>query len=292
MTQRICSVEGCDLPHDARGWCRVHYGRWRRHGDPLYHPSEKAPCRVDDCDAAPFGHGYCQRHYQRWKKHGDPLFEFGYPVQKCKVEGCGETFTRCAGHGMCTLHYQRWKKHGDPHYVIPRRVGVEPCSIEGCDKLIKAWGYCSRHASLYYKRGSAAPRMRGEIRDGKRICGACGEDVPIERWHIVGGVYRACLECAADYNRMRGHIRRVKIRGDARTERFSSREIFERDGWLCGICRDAIDRALTWPQPESASLDHVIPIARGGGHTRENSQASHLRCNLRKHASLPDEAAS
>lgn len=31
-----CSVEGCDEPVKSRGWCRLHYLRWYRHGDPLF----------------------------------------------------------------------------------------------------------------------------------------------------------------------------------------------------------------------------------------------------------------
>ena len=30
-----CSVTNCEKLVDSRGWCREHYGRWRRHGDPL-----------------------------------------------------------------------------------------------------------------------------------------------------------------------------------------------------------------------------------------------------------------
>lgn len=43
---RLCSVEGCDRPHNAKGYCPMHYGRWRAHGDPLVtvqifkHPDE------------------------------------------------------------------------------------------------------------------------------------------------------------------------------------------------------------------------------------------------------------
>lgn len=32
---RICSIEGCNKPVTARGWCGAHYVRWMRHGDPL-----------------------------------------------------------------------------------------------------------------------------------------------------------------------------------------------------------------------------------------------------------------
>ncbi len=31
----ICSVEECDIPSIARGWCSVHYASWHKHGDPL-----------------------------------------------------------------------------------------------------------------------------------------------------------------------------------------------------------------------------------------------------------------
>lgn len=30
-----CSVNECDRPVDAKGYCSKHYTRWRKHGDPL-----------------------------------------------------------------------------------------------------------------------------------------------------------------------------------------------------------------------------------------------------------------
>jgi hypothetical protein len=30
-----CKIEGCERPHQARGWCELHYRRWRKRGDPL-----------------------------------------------------------------------------------------------------------------------------------------------------------------------------------------------------------------------------------------------------------------
>ena len=32
---KACSIEDCQNPHLARGWCRTHYYRWQRTGDPL-----------------------------------------------------------------------------------------------------------------------------------------------------------------------------------------------------------------------------------------------------------------
>lgn len=33
---KLCSIEGCDKQHKARGWCEKHYMMWWKHGDPKY----------------------------------------------------------------------------------------------------------------------------------------------------------------------------------------------------------------------------------------------------------------
>ncbi len=33
MASAICSVDDCEKPEIARGWCSLHYYRWQRHGD-------------------------------------------------------------------------------------------------------------------------------------------------------------------------------------------------------------------------------------------------------------------
>ena len=32
----ICAIDSCQMQTLARGWCNIHYGRWYRHGNPLY----------------------------------------------------------------------------------------------------------------------------------------------------------------------------------------------------------------------------------------------------------------
>lgn len=45
-----------------------------------------------------------------------------------------------------------------------------------------------------------------------------------------------------------------------------------------------IDPNVAHPDPMSVSLDHIVAVSRGGMHSRENAQASHLICNVRKGA--------
>ena len=58
--------------------------------------------------------------------------------------------------------------------------------------------------------------------------------------------------------------------------------VYKRDGWVCGICGEPVNKDLGYPDPESASLDHIIPLATGGTHTWDNVQLAHLRCNVEK----------
>lgn len=58
--------------------------------------------------------------------------------------------------------------------------------------------------------------------------------------------------------------------------------VYQRDGWNCGICTEPVNPDLRYPHPLSASLDHVVPLSRGGHHTYANTQTAHLACNMAK----------
>lgn len=59
-------------------------------------------------------------------------------------------------------------------------------------------------------------------------------------------------------------------------------EVFERDEWTCHLCNQLIDRWRRGQDYMRATLDHVIPLSKGGKHTYDNVKAAHWRCNMDK----------
>lgn len=76
--------------------------------------------------------------------------------------------------------------------------------------------------------------------------------------------------------------RRRALKAGADSEVVRAAEVYARDAWMCSLCGDPIDQALPWPDPASASVDHVVPLSKGGPHTMANVKAAHLQCNLLK----------
>lgn len=80
MNESTCSVESCNKPAAARGWCRPHWNRWHRTGDvqadkPLRKSPETAVqgCVMEGCPGVHYAKRYCHRHYKPWSVSGDPL---------------------------------------------------------------------------------------------------------------------------------------------------------------------------------------------------------------------------
>ena len=81
--------------------------------------------------------------------------------------------------------------------------------------------------------------------------------------------------------------RRRAVKRRVARERYSELEIFERDGWVCRLCNRPVDRSLTDRRsPQAPTIDHIVPLARGGADIRDNVQLAHQRCNSAKGARL------
>ncbi len=115
----------------------------------------------------------------------------------------------------------------------------------------------------------------------------CYAAVPVSAPRYPEPMHSARYRAEMDRRRRVGsnaakHERRA--REDAAIERFDPLEVYDRDDWTCGICGKTVDPKVLYPDGMSASLDHVVPLSKGGDHTRSNSVLAHLICNIRKSA--------
>ncbi len=103
----------------------------------------------------------------------------------------------------------------------------------------------------------------------------------------------ACTVCGGQFWGHGGRLlcdvclptRQRVVRGKT-SERFKRREIFQRDGWRCQLCGKKVSLRHRAAHQLYPNLDHIIPITRGGQHTRVNTQCLCRRCNIKKGAKL------
>lgn len=84
--------------------------------------------------------------------------------------------------------------------------------------------------------------------------------------------------------------RRARVKG-AESERIVRQDIYERDGWVCQLCKLPIDRTVSPQHPMAATIDHMMPVSWGGSHTHRNVWTTHRSCNSEKSdrwADFPD----
>lgn len=125
-------------------------------------------------------------------------------------------------------------------------------------------------------RGGDTSRPIPEIRFGERSCEHCGTIFTPD------GQYAADKYCSTVCRDRSWWTTKYRRRKAAHQERYQDVDIFIRDSWMCGLCGERIDALLSHPDPRSASIDHVVPISRGGADAPGNVQAAHLVCNLKK----------
>lgn len=205
----------------------------------------------------------------------------------CSVEACEKPHV---ARGWCSAHWTRWKRHGSPTARLRGEIvnGCRICTLCRVDKpLADFWreneSWCR---DCFNERQRERARLRYvPVAKVAAICEVCGAEFMADK--------RQRLTCSPGCKKVGinkrnwKHVQKRRARlSAATTEVFDSAEIYERDAWICGLCGGEIDRTLRSPHPDSPSIDHIVPLALGGAHSRANTQAAHLGCNVRKGARL------
>ena len=221
MGERICSIDDCERPTVARGWCDKHYRRWKRHGDPASLPPRQLPpqnfprtigCKVDGCDEKHSAKGYCRRHYANASYHAD--VEASRAAQRARRD--------------------------DPAVAADNRARAKAwrqANPERSKSLQKQWRD-QRKEELKAKRRAYRDANRDTIR--------------------------------ALNNRRKALQRNVEV-NDLTSVQWVA--IVASYGGRCVYCGCT---------PEQITMDHVIPLSKGGNHTASNVVPACGSCNSAK----------
>jgi len=220
--------------------------------------------------------------------------------RKCSVEGCWRPHR---AKGFCASHYNE-RFHPDRH-ARKRSVACSVCG-KPCEKIASSGhirrpvcGYRCRYQLTYGRdiadgrelvgpvarrtgpEGKAAPRESSLPGPKARfIAGSC-------RWCGAGYTYdlrnggATARYCSARCTRSAGRARHREMRGQFAISRKRRLAIYERDGWICQLCFEPVDRNAHYMDNWAPSLDHIIPQSMQlvPDHSDGALRLSHRWCN-------------
>jgi len=271
-------------------------------------------CSVDGCERPAKTAKKCNTHYKRFMKYGshDLPQRALLKDSTCEIPECGKKhFTA----GMCSAHYTRLKRTGS---ATTRKLGEviggkRVCATCGVDTPL---GLMSPSKPSYCRvcvnTAAVARKMYRPVPKVTRSCTICAESFMGDKRNT-----KCCgAKCLAEYKRLqdiemskrmprdianarnRAWYEANKDTAFAAKARYRARKIaahvedvrreivFERDGFRCLICTEPLRMDVKAPHPLTPSIDHIVPLSRGGAHSYANIQSAHLACNVAKGARI------
>lgn len=185
---KICSIEECGRKHYGRGYCRMHYKRWRAHGDPekTLRPVPKTACAFEGCEnRGPYVRGWCSTHYMRWKIHGSPHVTLAFMDPEEAFQAYAEPIVgdpncliwtgalNSSGYGSVRVegrtvsaHRYAWSRERGP---IPDGMMVDHICWNRCCVNIDHLRLATKAQNMQNRSGANRDRSlpRGVYRDGR-----------------------------------------------------------------------------------------------------------------------------
>ena len=148
--------------------------------------------------------------------------------------------------------------------------------------------YCSRNCEDKYRyRRDQAKKILINTRSIK--CRECGKHFST---HIKDRKY-CSKTCSNRYQWRKAYtLRRTRIKENGKIDHCISLEkLYKRDKGICHICTEKVNMNLNTNDNMYGSIDHVIPLAKGGTHTWDNIKLAHRICNSIKGAEVYEAPA-
>ena len=150
--------------------------------------------------------------------------------------------------------------------------------------------YCSKECRYKSGRIRENESRRKIYRENwiarKETCAHCGKEFETQ---FKGSRIFCSEECRKKHKQLLKHIHNGRLEGKIVDEDITLAKLIERDGGICKICGKPVDtkdfsfvRGYMKCGNNYPSIDHVIPISKGGLHSWDNIQLAHRICNSYK----------
>lgn len=145
--------------------------------------------------------------------------------------------------------------------------------------------FCSRECSFVYKSNHKKEKptkpekikpIKPEIKYVFKDCKHCSKPFRVKETNNL----KLYCSTRCTHKAMKNN-RKYRERGQYVAPVYRA-DIYKRDDYTCQLCGRKADMTKSVPHPMSPTLDHVIPLARGGTHEPSNVQLAHFICNATK----------
>lgn len=110
-----------------------------------------------------------------------------------------------------------------------------------------------------------------------RICQECG------RTYYSANRKLYCSKACADRRGNRLKLERERFAGDETADySITMLKLFRRDSGHCQICGKRLELITDYNSDDYPTVDHIMPVSKGGSHTWGNVQLACRRCNVDK----------
>lgn len=213
-------------------------------------------------------------------------------------------------------------KYRKKHYRISNSYICKYCGKEFHPKGYDRTTYCSRECAFADKAAmTKKPKEKkmpvcvicGKEFEGRLNCKYCSDECRKEKKkqralmmsqciHNLNIKPRPCKECGIIFkpqygskhrkycsnkcsNRAMSREEKSKRRQQMKrafVERVYFKKIYQRDKGICQICGEPVEYNRCNKDKMAATIDHVIPLSKGGKHCYDNCQLAHRLCNSLK----------
>lgn len=189
-------------------------------------------------------------------------------------------FLRTGVHGRCCTDLPELIECGWCFRPFePARATAKFCSVEcsvSTDKQRASYGHTDRCPVVHMDCSRCRRPVIGW--HGRKQCRECE---PAPNKCLVS--YGECLTCGATITTVVGVRRYCSAQcSPARRRSLSPSlrlQVLERDGWKCHLCGKKIVSRRWRGRPGDPTVDHLVPMSRGGCDSLTNLAAAHHGCN-------------